>query len=153
MMDREYLAIANEIINDEKYQKLKDEKHHGITRYEHSIRVAKKTYIMTKKRNLDYKKATRAALLHDFFYSYQTAPNAPKRMCKHPYVAYYNANEMIELSSKENNIIVSHMFPLTREYPKSREAWVVTYVDKIVALKEFIKYKFNIKKLLLNQTK
>ena len=38
---REFESIANEIINTDKYQSLKSENHHGLSRYEQSLRVAR----------------------------------------------------------------------------------------------------------------
>lgn len=38
------------------------------------------------------------------------------------------------LSDKERNAIETHMFPLSRSLPKSKEAWVLTLADKIEAL-------------------
>ena len=35
------------------------------------------------------------------------------------------------------------MFPLSVVLPKSREAWVLTIVDKLVAIYEYGLYKFN----------
>lgn len=143
MMDQEYLDIIKEYINDEKFQKMKDEKHHGISRFEHSIRVAKQTYLISKKRGLDYKKATRAAILHDYFINSDITTRMLKYAYEHPLRAYQNASKICQLSDKEINIIKSHMFPLSKEFPKSKEAWVVTFADKKVAIYECIKFKFN----------
>ena len=41
---RDFASIAEEIINSEKYQSLKSENHHGLSRYDHSLRVARNTY-------------------------------------------------------------------------------------------------------------
>ena len=49
---------------------------------------------------------------------------------------------MVTLSEKENNIIRSHMFPLAKEFPKSKEALIVGCADKSVAFYEFLKFKF-----------
>ncbi len=144
MMGKEYLAIANEIIYRDDYQKLKHEKHHGISRYEHSIRVGKRTYIIAKRMGLDYKSATKAALLHDFFTSNDSNYHGVKILYNHPLIACKNASKIIELSNKETNIIKSHMFPLSKSFPKSKEAWIVSLVDKRIATYEFIKYKFNL---------
>jgi len=65
----EFDSIINDIKNHPEFLKLKDEFHHGISRYEHSLRVSKMVYQMTKKLNLNYERATRAALLHDFFFN------------------------------------------------------------------------------------
>ena len=148
MMDKEFLEIEKDIIYTPEFQKLKYEKHHGITRYEHSIRVAKSTYLMTKKMGLDYKKATRAALLHDLFYASDITTKWLKISYEHPIRAYQNASKICQLSDKEINIIKCHMFPLSRELPMTKEAWIVSIADKKIATIECMKYKFNIKNLI-----
>ena len=60
-------SIANEITQTSKFNELKSENHHGITRYIHVLRVSKYTYKISKFFNMDYVSATRAALLHDYF--------------------------------------------------------------------------------------
>ena len=65
--DIEFKNIISSIESNEEFQKLKNIKHHGITRYEHSLRVAYYSYKVTKLLHLDYKDTTEAALLHDFF--------------------------------------------------------------------------------------
>ena len=147
MMDKEYLIILKEVTSNDDYQKLKNEKHHGISRYEHLVRVAKRTFIITKKRNLNYKEATRGALLHDFFYSSEVNTHTLRGVYRHPILAYKRSKEMYKLTDKESNVIKAHMFPLAKEFPKSKEAWIVLLVDKGVGLKEFVKYKFITRKL------
>ena len=148
MMDREFLNIVEDILSNKEYQKLGSEYHHGTTRLDHSLRVAKKTYITAKKMGLDYKEATRAALLHDFFVESQITSKMLKVAYEHPIRAYENASKYYSLSKKEGNIIRSHMFPLSKEFPKSKEALIVTLSDKQIAIKEYAKYKFNIRNLL-----
>lgn len=41
--------------------------HYDTSCYEHCMNVAKYTYLICKKHNLDYISATRAAMLHDLF--------------------------------------------------------------------------------------
>ena len=65
--NREFKTICKDILELNEFNKLKDVSHHGISRYNHSMRVSYYTYLITKKLHLNYKKATRAALLHDFF--------------------------------------------------------------------------------------
>ena len=65
-IDEEFSILIDPIKSLDEYQKLKDIKHHGITRYEHSLRVAYYSYIITKALRLDYKETATAALLHDF---------------------------------------------------------------------------------------
>ena len=151
MMDKEFLDIVDEVLSIEQYQELKQEKHHGTTRFDHSIRVAKRTFLMAKKRGLDYKSATKAALLHDFFSASDITTKWLKIAYEHPQKAYKNASKYFDLTPKEINIIKCHMFPLSKEFPKSREAWIVSLADKKIAIYEYGKYKFNPKSLRHNR--
>ena len=92
MMDREFIKIAEDILSNKEYQKLGREYHHGTTRLEHSLRVAKSTYLIAKKNGLDYKEATRASLLHDFFTEDQIQSKMLKVAYEHPIRAYENSS-------------------------------------------------------------
>ena len=144
MKDLSFEEICNDILNNKKYVRIVKEKHHGITRLEHSKRVAKYVYIISKKVKIDYISATRAAILHDFFVSEDLGNmNSISRCIVHPYVASLNANQVFGLNEKEKNAIESHMFPLNTILPKYKESWLLTIVDKFVAMYEFSLNKFN----------
>lgn len=140
---KDFASIAEEIINSEKYQSLKDENHHGLSRYDHSIRVAKNTYKLSKKLKLDYISATRGALLHDYFTNdeYRNTKGM-KKYSMHPVIALNNAIREYDLNQKEENIIVSHMYPMGKIRPNCKESWLVTGVDKSVAIYECVRFKF-----------
>lgn len=142
--------IASSIIKTEKYQSLKNDYHHGLTRYIHSMKVAKGTYIITKFLRLDYISATRGALLHDYFNEeeYLDVKGLDKPRI-HPFLALNNATREYNLNILEKNIIISHMYPIGKIKPNYLESWVVTSVDKLVALDEYIFYKFKDKFILL----
>ena len=78
----EFYSIINDIITNDEFIKTKYIRHHGITRYNHSLGVAYHTFLVTKKLKLNYKEATRAALLHDFFFGrnkrYESTPSFKK---------------------------------------------------------------------------
>ena len=40
------------------------------------------------------------------------------------------------LNEKEKDIIIKHMWPVTIEFPKSIEGFILTFVDKYCALSE-----------------
>lgn len=142
-----YNAIEKEILSNKKYQRISLESHHGLTRLEHSLRVSRNVYKVSRKLNLDYVSATRAALLHDFFTNEEFETNHGLiQGVVHPDIALANACGEFDLNKKEKNAIVSHMFPLSVVLPRSREAWVLTAVDKVVAIYEYGLYKFNPKK-------
>ena len=134
--------IAENIINTEKFNELKNESHHGITRDLHVMRVSLYTYKICKLLHLDYVSATRAALLHDYFTNKDfNGITGIKKGIEHPNIAYDNAKKEFKLNEVEKNAITSHMFPLGHELPKYKESWVLTTVDKGVATYEYTKYK------------
>ena len=139
---KDFASIAEEIINSEKYQSLKEENHHGLSRYDHSLRVAKNTYRLSKKMKMDYVSATRGALLHDYFTNeeYRNTKGMNK-YSMHPVIALNNAIREFDLNPVEENIIVSHMFPMGKIKPNCKESWLVTSVDKGVAIYECARFK------------
>ena len=140
---KEFESIASEIINSDKYQSLKGENHHGLSRYDHSLRVARNTYRISKRLNLDYISATRGALLHDYFTDEEYRnTKGMKKYSMHPVIALNNAIREYELNPIEENVIVSHMYPMGKTKPNCKESWLVTGVDKSVAIYECARYKF-----------
>ena len=139
---KDFESIASEIIYNDKYQSLKSENHHGLSRYDHSMRVARNTYKISKKLKLDYVSATRAALLHDYFTDedYRNTKGM-KKYSMHPVIALNNAIREYDLNPIEENVIVSHMFPMGKVKPNCKESWLVTSVDKGVAIYECARYK------------
>lgn len=142
----EFNLLVKDIINNQNFRELDNEMHHGISRYGHSYRVAQGVYKITKKLHFNYKEATRAALLHDFYFNYQLEENGEvKKLIEHPNMALLNANQYYKLSDLQKNMIVSHMFPLGKVFPKYKESICLTIVDKIVALYEQQRYKVGMK--------
>ena len=140
--DNEFQNIVSDILSNNNFSDLQYELHHGISRYSHCLRVAKGTYILTKKLNMDYERATRAALLHDFFKDTDTINYTTKETFKvHPDIALENAKKYFDLDYKQENIIASHMFPVCKTMPKYKEAWITSFVDKGVALYEMYRFK------------
>ncbi len=139
---QEFDDIVADIINHPVFQELDSEMHHGISRYGHSYRVAKSTYRVAKKLHMNYIDITRAALLHDFFFDQQLSSfNKAQTWCKHPFVALENAKKYFSINPRQENIIVSHMFPSCKVLPKYKESWLVTCVDKTVSFYEMYRYK------------
>lgn len=138
-MSSEYLSIVTDIIENKEFKKLENEKHHHCTnRYVHSCNVALSTYKICKRLKLDYVSATRAALVHDFFYN-DEFDNKKKRMMYHYKKSIENASKITFLTSKQKDMIASHMFPVGGKFPRSKEAIVLDVCDDIVSIKE----KFN----------
>lgn len=140
--EEEFYNIINDIINNEEYLKRKEYHHHGETSvYDHCLDVAYYAFRMSKKLNLDYKSATIAGMLHDFYYK-----DWQKNTEKQPFFkqhGFIHAKEALENSKKNfpdkinkkvENAIVRHMFPLNIHPPKYLESWIVSISDKYVSM-------------------
>lgn len=135
----EFYHLTKDILMHQEFLKLKDITHHGMTRYNHSVRVAKISYEICKRLRLDYKKCARAALLHDFFLEDNEELNKKERaktLVMHPEYALKMAEQYFTLSDLEKDIIVTHMFPFGRKIPKYLESWIVDMIDDGVAIYE-----------------
>ena len=154
--------LTKDIISNKDFNKLKNDLHHGITRYDHSYRVAKWTYKICKLFSMkNGEKTTRAALLHDFYTrawqdSYELSelddkyrvnfinPKRKKLFEKHgfthPIEALENSRTYFKkyLNKDIENAIVTHMFPLSLftkyKLPNNKTSFVITYIDKKVSM-------------------
>lgn len=134
-MKEEFNSIIEPYLINE-FNKLKDINHHGITRYDHSIRVAYYTYLVTKVLHINYEEATIAALLHDFFTDEVDNEMSIFKLRRHPKHALNNASKYFYLTDLQKDIISTHMFPVTFTPPKYLESWIVDIVDDISAIYE-----------------
>lgn len=137
--DKEYIGLVQDILDNDNFCKTKKIIHHGLNRFDHSMRVSYYSYKLSKILKLDYREVARAGLLHDFFYSSNDEEKGFQKietLVNHPKYALANAKKDFELTEKEQNIIVSHMFPLAFRLPKYLESWLVNIVDNFVAVME-----------------
>lgn len=152
-----YLSLyLNELLNDKQYLSMKKYIQHGSTNcIEHSIAVTHYSLVFAHRLHIkvDYKNLIFGALLHDYFlYDWHEKDDSHKwHGFIHPKIALKNAMKRWKLDPKEQDIIRSHMFPLTFFWmPKYKESAIVCFVDKICATYETIvrknPYK-NLKKL------
>ena len=137
--DYEYFNLIDDIMKNEKFKKIEKCMHHGLSRMDHSLRVSYFSYKIAKKLKLDFVSCARAGLLHDFFVQEDLTEFEQKiSMFVHHTVALDNSCKYFDISNKEKNIIVSHMFPVTLfKIPKYFESYLVSMVDKIVAVYDF----------------
>ena len=115
--------------------------HSAINRLDHIRSVTYMSYVYCKKLSLDYRAATRGAMLHDLFYydwhdgDWSHRPHG----YRHPGFALKNARVLNPaITKKEENIILRHMFPLTVIPPRYAEGWVVSLCDKYCATRELL---------------
>lgn len=145
-MDKEeYEYIVKDIESSKEFQKTKDIIHHSLNRYDHSKRVSYYSYAITKKLRLSYEEAARGALLHDFFLIDNHDINIKERantMLNHPKYALAYSEKFFDLTDKEKDIIVTHMFPVCpTRVPKYIESWIVDLVDDVVTIIEEVNVK------------
>ncbi len=139
----EFYSLVEDITNNQKFNKLNKEIHHGISRFDHSLRVAKWTYLVAKCLHMKKKEeTTRAALLHDFYIDKDLeGQRGIKKLGTHPNMALQNSLEYYALNAMQQDIITKHMFPCTLNLPKYKETWLVSVIDKIVSTYEMLRFK------------
>ena len=137
--DNEYLNKVKDILDNEEFKKMESIVHHEVNRLEHSIRVSYYSYKLAKALKMDTKQVARAALLHDFFLEENENEKVTKRMItmlEHPKYALENSKKYFELTDMEEDIILTHMFPIGLTVPKYFESWMVDIVDDVASIYE-----------------
>ena len=143
----DYDNIVKDILDNEEFKKLHLEPHHGISRYDHVLRVSKVSYFIARNLKLNHlEEITRAALLHDFYFDKDLAEyDAYEKLSVHPYKALENSLKYYALSDLECDIIVKHMYPHTKEKPKYFGSYLVSICDKLAATYEMSRFKLALK--------
>ncbi|SFC64196.1 HD domain-containing protein [Butyrivibrio sp. YAB3001] len=141
---------GNDILSSEQFTRLKEFIQHGnVTVFEHSIHVALCAIKICRWLGVHCKEREliRGALLHDYFlYDWHIA-DAPGNLHPklhgfyHPGIALRNATRDFILTEREKDIIRKHMWPLTVNPPRCREAWIVCLADKYASTLETLKLK------------
>lgn len=133
----EFLRITSDIYADPDYQRLRHYTHHySTTRFQHCVNVAWYTYLWTKKQGLNYRSATRGAMLHDFYLYDQHKGEQPIRgrhCAVHPVIALQNAKQHFEVDPIIEDCILHHMWPSCPGMPKTKEGMIVEAADKYCA--------------------
>lgn len=156
----EFESLVSDILNNKYFLETKHDLHHGTSKYEHSIRVAKMSYRLSYLFHADVSCATRAGLLHDFFFG--TRKERPENSyLRHPVTAANNAKKYFNVTEKEREAIKTHMFhhvvikkifpfinpkekASIKEFkPKSKEGWIVCASDLIVSIMECERFEFS----------
>lgn len=155
----EFESLVSDILDNEYFLETKHDLHHGTSKYEHSLRVAKVSYKLGKIFHADLKSVSRAGLLHDFFFG--TRKEKPENSyLRHPVTASNNAKKYFNVSDLESEAIKTHMFHQVllkkifpfinrketasiKEFkPKSKEGWIICASDLIVSIMECERFQF-----------
>ena len=134
-----FLACLNDLEKDPLVRRLQQYRQHtaATTRYDHCLCVAYFSFIVCRRMGWDYRAAARGGLLHDLYLDKWegSEDGALSRWRTHPRAALQNARQF-GLSAREEDIIVTHMFPLTLQLPRYKESYVVSLADKLAAVLE-----------------
>ncbi|WP_273712658.1 HD domain-containing protein [Leuconostoc mesenteroides] len=139
--DKDYINIIDDLLQHEEVQQLAlYTQHHFSNRLTHSISVSYQSYLIATKIGADEVATARAGLLHDlFYYDWRvTKFDEGSHAYVHPRIALKNARKITNISDKEADIIVKHMFGATIALPKYRESWIVSLVDDFAAVNEYL---------------
>ena len=154
MGDSRKLSEENREIFNRIYKEVKDSSRfmecenyisHGTTTLrQHVVAVTLLALNISEKLHLDIDKEAliRGALLHDYYlYDWHEKKLKELHGFHHPVKALKEALKDFKLTEKEKDIIRHHMYPLTFNTPKSREAWLICISDKICAWGETLEGK------------
>ncbi|MCQ2465180.1 MAG: HD family phosphohydrolase [Oscillospiraceae bacterium] len=138
-----YYDTVKDLLEHELVQKMKEFTQHGNTStFQHCVNVSYYNYKICKFFHLDARAGARAGLLHDFFlYDWHTHTRDTGdhfHGMTHPKAALKNASRHFNLSAREKDIILKHMFPLTITPPRYMETFVIVFVDKYCGLIETV---------------
>jgi uncharacterized protein len=134
-----FVAVVGDLLDSDQVRSMSRLAHHGkVTCYDHSLFVAYLSYRAARALGWDYRSAARGGLLHDLYlYNSKDKSAHPGLQCfDHPVAAARNAAALTDLSPKEEDIILSHMWPLAKRRPHSREAALVDFIDTFCATLE-----------------
>lgn len=139
----EFEIIIKDIVENSEVLKMKEYRQHADTScFDHCYMASYYCYILCKKFKLDYKSCARAAMLHDFYlYDWRVKDISHKwHAFTHPKKALEKALSIFDLNDREKDIIINHMWPVTIKLPRTKEAFILTLVDKYCATYETVSY-------------
>ena len=141
-------GIYQSFIFNEKILRMKEiPMHRGSNCYEHTFKVVKRAIHhceISKKKNINPEVVLVGAILHDYYlYDWRVDRSKIKTHAKqHELIAAENAIKDFGISKEIKEVIETHMWPINiKNYPKSREAKIVSINDKLVALCEALTSK------------
>lgn len=136
-----YMEYVGDLLCDDWVEKMKTYHHHKeIDTHFHSVYVSYSVLKLCMQLHLvNAREITRAALLHDFYlYEWYTEKHEEYHIYYHPKESVKNIEKHFgALTGMQKNMILSHMFPMGIENPKSAGAWLLTLSDKRCAAEDY----------------
>ncbi len=121
--------------------------HGAVSTFDHCRRVTERSYWLSRRLGwkVDDSALVTGAFLHDFYLYdwHDPRPGGKLHGFTHPAAACENARRCFHIGKKEQDIIRSHMWPLTLFHaPNSREALLVSLADKWCSLEETLLQRY-----------
>lgn len=140
----EYLPCVEDLLRHPAVRAMERLPQHtrGFSCLHHSVLVSYWSWRIAVVLGMDARAAARGGLLHDLYlydWTCQRPSNGKWHGTEHPREALRNARALFSLSWKEEDIIVKHMWPLTRPFYRCWEAFLVSCVDKGCAIAELLR--------------
>lgn len=136
----EFYLHINDLLEHDSVQQLDNYiQHYCYSRLKHSMDVAYCSFFIAKALGWDARSTARGGLLHDLFlYDWRSGEYEGKNhAANHPKIALENARRITSLNILEEDIIRKHMWLITLTPPRYKEGFIVTFVDKYCATREF----------------
>ena len=131
--------IMQVLLKDPEFRSAIHEEHHfHTTTFNHSINVARLAVRIACKFKIkvNFSDLIMGALLHDYFH--HNGHKLPRFEWIHAVQGAKNARKRFHINDRVYHIIATHMFPMNiSKWPKTKEAWLVNFSDKVCAVKEF----------------
>lgn len=136
---QEYRSLVQDILRAPQFLQLAGYRHHTISRRQHVLNVSWYAFLLARLFRFDTAAVARSGLLHDlYYYNFREEPvGKSEHIYNHPQLALSNARGLTELSQREEDIILNHMWPMCPNRRKHyRETYLVSCVDKFCCVIE-----------------
>ena len=137
----EFMAHVEDLMASPAVRRMRLFRHHlNVNRLEHSVSVAYLSFMVVRRLGGDVRAAARGGLLHDLFLydPREKGSHQGPHAVTHPRIALETAKRHFALTALEEEIILTHMFPVGTAAPRHLESMAVCLVDKYCAVGEFI---------------
>lgn len=137
----QFIDLTDDLLKNELFIGMKQYNHHGkIDTHFHSVYVAYTVLNYCNRLNTEPREIVRASLLHDFYlYDWHIEKHDEMHAWYHPKTAVANIRQHIgELTPQQENMILSHMWPLHLMPPKTLGGWLLTIADKHCSNEDYL---------------
>jgi uncharacterized membrane protein/predicted hydrolase (HD superfamily) len=134
--DPDYDEAVRDLLAHERVQSMASIQHHDGSVLDHVLKVSRISWLVARRFGLDAVSAARGGILHDFFLYDWRRERVEHHATGHARTALENARKYFALNAVEADCILTHMWPLSRRFFRYREAFVVSFADKLVSARE-----------------